>query len=187
MIIAFAQETGEINGIIQGLPDDLKEETLIQLIGRALAEKALSQSLGRPIMLSLSKTIEQHKTAYYTALKEAQRSLEINNWIEYFASVIVEAQRDAKSVVQFTLQKAKFFDIYRHKLNDRQLKAVNKMIEKGEEGFEGGMTAKKYISITKTSKATATRDLQELQSIGVFVQEGFGRSVRYQLNLKQVI
>jgi Fic family protein len=152
-------------------------------IGRAIAEKALSQSLGRPVMLSLSKIIERNKTAYYTALKEAQGSLEINAWVNYFASVILDAQRDAKAMVQFTLKKAQFFDRYKHQLNGRQLKAVNKMLEKGADGFEGGMTAKKYIGISKTSKATATRDLQELHVMGVFVQEGAGRSIRYQLNL----
>jgi Fic family protein len=152
-------------------------------IGRAIAEKALSQSVGRPVMLSLSKIIEQNKTAYYAALKEAQRSLDITAWINYFASVILEAQRDAKATVQFTLKKAQFFDQYKYQLNERQLKAVNKMLEKGADGFEGGMTAKKYTGMTKTSKATATRDLQELQVMGVFVQEGAGRSIRYQLNL----
>jgi Fic family protein len=40
----------------------------------------------------------------------------------------------------------------------------------------GGMTAKKYIGISKTSKATATRDLQ-LHVMGIFVQEGAGRSI----------
>ncbi|SDE91077.1 Fic family protein [Mucilaginibacter pineti] len=152
-------------------------------VGRAIAEKALSQSIGRPVMLSLSKIIEHDKAAYYAALKEAQRSLDITAWINYFASVILEAQRDTKAMVQFTLRKAQFFDRYKHQLNERQLKAVNKMLEKGADGFEGGMTAKKYIGITKTSKATATRDLQEIQVIGIFVQEGAGRSIRYQLNL----
>lgn len=152
-------------------------------VGRAIAEKALSQSIGCPVMLSLSKIIEHDKAAYYAALKEAQRSLDITAWINYFASVILEAQRDAKAMVQFTLRKAQFFDRYKHQLNERQLKAVNKMLEKGADGFEGGMTAKKYIGITKTSKATATRDLQELQVTGIFAQEGAGRSIRYQLNL----
>lgn len=152
-------------------------------IGRAIAEKALSQSLGRPVMLSLSKIIELNKGAYYAALKDAQRSLEITAWVNYFASVVLEAQRDAKVMIQFTLKKAQFFDRYKQQLNERQLKIVNKMLEKGVEGFEGGMTAKKYIGISKTSKATATRDLQQLQEIGVFVQEGAGRAVRYQLNL----
>ena len=58
------------------------------------------------------------------------------------------------------------------------------MLQNGIDGFEGGMTAKKYIVITKNSKATATRDLQELQEIGVFAQEGAGRSVRYELVLQ---
>jgi Fic family protein len=80
-------------------------------------------------------------------------------------------------MVQFTLRKAQFFDRYNHQLNERQLKAVNKMLEKGADGFEGGMTAKKYIGITKTSKATATRDVQELQVTDIFVQEGAGRSI----------
>ncbi|MGN7720312.1 Fic family protein [Chitinophaga sp. 22620] len=152
-------------------------------IGRAIAEKALSQSLRRPVMLSLSKIIEKNRKAYYEALKKAQRSLEITDWIRYFAMVIIEAQKDAKSMVQFILKKARFFDRYKDQLNSRQLKAVNKMLDAGEEGFEGGMTARKYISITQTSKPTATRDLQHLHEIGAFTQEGAGRSVKYHLNI----
>lgn len=57
------------------------------------------------------------------------------------------------------------------------------MLEEGPAGFTGGMTAKKFIAIAKTSKATATRDLQQLNEIGVFVLEGAGRSVRYYLVL----
>lgn len=153
-------------------------------VGRAIAEKALSQSLGRPIMLSLSKTIEANKKVYYDALKEAQRALDITAWMAYFAGVILDAQRDAKSMVLFTLKKARFYDRYKTQLDERQWKAINKMLDKGAEGFEGGMTAKKYMGITKVSKATATRDLQQLHELGVLVQEGAGRSVRYQLNLQ---
>ena len=115
--------------------------------------------------------------------KHELRELEITHWINYFASVILEAQRDAKRMVQFTLMKAHFFDSYKNQLNDRQLKAINKMMEKGDQGFEGGMTAKKFISINKTSKATATRDLQQLNEMGILTQVGAGRSVSYQLNL----
>jgi Fic family protein len=152
-------------------------------IGRAIAELALSQSIGYPLMLSLSKIIERDKNRYYEALKEAQRTMDITAWIKYFGSVILDAQRDAREVVHFTLRKAKFFDSYKDALNERQLKVIHKMLEKGAEGFTGGMTAKKYISITKTSKATATRDLLALQSLGVLVQEGAGRSVRYHLSM----
>lgn len=152
-------------------------------IGRALAEFTLSQTMKSPVLLSLSKTIEKGKKQYYEQLKRGQRDLDITEWINYFARVILDAQIDAKELVQFTLLKAKFFDRYRDQLNERQLKAINRMFENGVEGFEGGMTAKKYIAITKTSKASATRDLQQLQEIGAFIQEGAGRSVRYQLGL----
>lgn len=152
-------------------------------IGRALAEFTLSQCLGSPVILSLSKTIEKDKKMYYSQLKNAQRTLNITAWINYFSRVILDAQTDAKELVQFTLMKAKFFDKYKSLLNERQLKVVNRIFESGPSGFTGGMTAKKYMAIAKTSKATATRDLQELHEMGVFDQEGAGRSVRYQIKL----
>jgi Fic family protein len=57
------------------------------------------------------------------------------------------------------------------------------MFEAGISGFEGGMTSKKYVSINKTSRATATRDLQDLFDKKIFKQKGEGRSVSYELNL----
>ena len=57
------------------------------------------------------------------------------------------------------------------------------MLEEGPGGFEGGINAKKYMGITKTSKATATRDLQNLVEIGVLQPVGGGRSTRYNLIL----
>ena len=62
------------------------------------------------------------------------------------------------------------------------IKILN-MLDQGAEGLEGEMSAKKYIFITKTSKATATRDLQDLVDKNVLTTEGAGRSVRYELNI----
>jgi Fic family protein len=152
-------------------------------IGRALAEFALSQTLNAPVLLSLSKTIENNKKLYYDQLKSAQRSLDIAEWVEYFSEIILEAQKDSKALIEFTLKKAMFFDKFKEQLNDRQLKVINRMLEEGAAGFIGGMTAKKYMAISKTSKATATRDMQQLNELGVFVLEGAGRSVRYQMVL----
>jgi Fic family protein len=77
----------------------------------------------------------------------------------------------------------KFFDKYDKKFNDRHRKVVNRMLEEGINGFKGGMNVKKYISITDTSKATATRDLQELAEMNVFVIRGVGRSTTYEINI----
>lgn len=152
-------------------------------IGRALAEKALVEKLKLPVFLSLSKAIEKDKKRYYSELKKAQRDLRITDWMMYFFNILQDALSDSKQVVLFTLKKANFFDRFKSELNDRQLKAVYRMMEKGGIPFEGGMTASKYMSLNKTSKATATRDLQHLNDIGALTKIGAGRSVSYQLNL----
>ncbi|KAF0093693.1 MAG: filamentation induced by cAMP protein fic [Puniceicoccaceae bacterium 5H] len=150
-------------------------------IGRALAEKALSQGLGRPALLSLSRAIQENKSAYYEALQQAQRSNEVSAWIAYFSRLTLTAQTRVEELVSFTLRKAQFFTRYESELNERQLQVVRRMWEAGPEGFAGGMNARKYISLTQVSKATATRDLQQLAALGVLQAVGRGRSARYEL------
>ena len=152
-------------------------------IGRAIAEKALSQTIGRPVLLSLSQTIEADKKSYYQALEFAQRSNEITRWINYFVTTLLNAQKQSKQSIEFTLKKARFFDRYCDQLNERHLKVVKRMMEEEPKGFEGGMTAKKYMSLTKTSKATATRDLQTLAALQVLINKAGGRSTFYVLNI----
>lgn len=153
-------------------------------VGRAIAEKVLSQHLNYPVLFSLSGAIESKKNEYYNALEEAQRSNEITSWINYFVETILAAQASAAEQIEYTLRKSKFFDRYHEHLNDRQLKVILRMFEEGPGGFKGGMNATKYISIAKTSKATATRDLQELVSRGILIPSGAGgRSTSYELRL----
>ena len=152
-------------------------------IGRAIAEKALSQSIGRPVLFSLSKSIESDKKAYYDALQSAQRSNEISKWINYFVRTTLNAQVDAEQEIEFTLKKAKFFDQYKDQFNSRQQKVIRRMLDEGHTGFEGGMNARKYVSLTGASKATATRDLQDLVEKGIFNPVGGGRSTRYSIKL----
>ncbi|MFK5923887.1 MAG: Fic family protein [Verrucomicrobiota bacterium] len=152
-------------------------------VGRAIAEKALSQGLGRPVLLSLSRTIEANRNDYYEALETAQKSNRVTDWVRYFVHLVSRAQVAAEEQVEFVLCKTKFFDRHQDNLNDRQLKVVRRMLKEGADGFKGGMNARKYLAITKISKATATRDLIELVELGVLVSIGGGRSTRYQLDL----
>ena len=152
-------------------------------IGRAIAEKCLSESLNRPVLMSISSTIEQNKKQYYRSLKQAQRTLEITDWILYFSTLILESQKNAKQTVLFTLNKTKFMDRFKNQMNERQSKTVLKMFENGVTGFQGSMTAIKYVSINKTSRATATRDLQDLTEKSILTPRGEGRSRSYDLNL----
>lgn len=152
-------------------------------IGRALSEKALSQGLGRPALLSLSRTIEAHRKDYYEALQEGQQSNTITLWVDWFVRIVLEAQIQAEEQIDFTLKKTKLFDRFKDQLNERQMQILRRMLEEGPKGFEGGMSAKKYMTITGASKATATRDLQELAEKGIFTPIGGGRSTQYKINL----
>ncbi|MDQ8205667.1 Fic family protein [Pelagicoccus sp. SDUM812003] len=152
-------------------------------IGRALSEKAISQGLGRPALLSLSQALEADKSAYYDALEQAQKCNEVTSWIRYFVGIAAQAQARAEEQIDFVLRKTRFFDTHREVLSERQLKVVRRMLDEGPDGFEGGMNARKYGSLTGVSKATATRDLQTLVEQGVFVPTGGGRSTRYKLSL----
>lgn len=152
-------------------------------IGRAIAEKALSQGIGYPVILSLSQAIEADKTAYYAALNLASRSNDITEWLHYFVNTVWIAQMNVEQQINFVLKKSAYFDKFKDKLNARQLKIVERMMKEGLKGFEGGMSAKKYMTMTGASKATATRDLQTLQSMGAFKQIGEGSAIRYELNV----
>ena len=146
-------------------------------IGRAISEKALSQGLGRPALLSLSRTIEANRKQYYAALREGQQLNEITSWISWFVHTALEAQIQAEEQIDFTLKKTRLFDRFRDRLNERQLSMLRRLLDEGLKGFEGGMSAKKYMSITGASKATATRDLQDLA--------GFAEQVEHHQNHHQ--
>ena len=152
-------------------------------IGRALSEKVLSQGGGRPVQLSLSRAIEADLNGYYAALQEGQKSNEITPWVTWFVNVALAAQIQAEEQIDFTLKKTRLFDRFGGQLNERQLQILRRVLQEGPEGFKGGMSAKKYMSITGTSKPTATRDLQDLADKGVFVPFGSGRSTAYKVNL----
>ena len=147
-------------------------------------EKALAQSLGYPILISLSQEIEANKKSYYLNLERAQKSNEITEWIKYFLEMINASTVRTKSQLTFILEKSRFFDRFKNELNQRQKKVINRMLEEGHLGFKGGMTARKYIAITKCSKATATRDLTELLTRQAIKRlPGKGRNISYELVL----
>jgi Fic family protein len=153
-------------------------------IARALAEKALAQNLGQPSLIALAYTIERKRKDYYAALERNNKDLEITGWMKYFAETILEAQHNTIKRVDFYVAKAKFYQRFRDKLNERQAKIVARVFREGIDGFKGGLSAENYISITRTSRATATRDLQDLVAMGAFTKTGELRHTRYRLNLQ---
>jgi Fic family protein len=152
-------------------------------LGRAIAEKALAQSLGQPTPTALAATILTQRKSYYQALQAANKENEITRWLMWFAGVIVEAQRRTIALVEFLIDKTKLLDRLKGQLNARQEKALLRMFREGPEGFHGGLSAGKYSSITAASPATTTRDLADLVAKGALVREGERRYARYRLSV----
>lgn len=156
-------------------------------IGRVLVEKILSQELGRPVLLAVSKILDKKKKEYYAELEKCNKTLQIQQWINFFAKVILLAQEESISLLYFLIEKSKLLHSLSGQLNPRQEKVLRRMFAEGINGFKGGFSAENYIAITKTSRATATRDLADLVEKKALVKTGELRHTRYWLNLPQMI
>jgi Fic family protein len=152
-------------------------------IGRALAEKALAQSFGQPALTGLATTILAHQRSYYEALEGANKGMEITEWLAWFAEIALEAQRRAIAQVEFLIAKTKLLDRLRGAINERQQKALLRVMKEGLEGFKGGLSAGNYGVITGASPATATRDLADLVEKGALIRTGERKHARYALRL----
>lgn len=150
-------------------------------LGRALAEMALAQGLGHPTLLSMADAMKRRQKAYYQALEATNKDIEITPWLRWFAETAIEAQRLTQIRFEFLLEKTKALDRLRGQLNPRQEKVLLRMYQEGPEGFKGGMSAEKYIRIAETSRATATRDLQNLVGLGALIRIGTLKATRYYL------
>lgn len=151
-------------------------------VGRALLDMALAQDEQRSMRVySMSQQLNLSRNDYYAALEVASRGdLEVTAWLDYFARQVEAAAKASELLIGKVLDKARFWMANGAKpMNHRQRKVVNLLLDKGRSGFEGGMTNAKYVSIAKTSPATAQRDLAELVNSGVLTLVGAGRGARY--------
>lgn len=82
-----------------------------------------------------SKAIEKYKQSYCSELKKPREP-----------SYPHDAPKDSKQVLLFTLKKVNFFARLRSEFNDREFKALCRMMEEGGTPFEGGRTVRKYMS-----------------------------------------
>lgn len=150
-------------------------------IGRAIAEKVLAQSLGQPSLTAIAATILVNRKAYYHALEAANKHNQVTDWLAWFAGIGLEAQMRTLHHVEFLIDKTKLLDRCRGTLNPRQERALLRMLSEGPDGFKGGLSANNYLAITKTSTATASRDLADLVERGILTRTGEKRGTRYQL------
>jgi Fic family protein len=153
-------------------------------IGRAIAEKALAQTVEAPSLTALAETIHRHRKDYYAQLQLASRTNDISDWLSWFAEIVLEAQERTLTRIRFLIAKTRLLDRVRGQINDRQEKALIRMFAEGPDGFKGGLSAKNYQTITDASSATTTRDLAELVKAGALHREGERKATRYYLQIE---
>jgi Fic family protein len=157
-------------------------------VGRAIVDLALAQDLrGSSRLLGISAAMRSRQEAYYEALNVAQRGQgDVTAWLAWFFDIYVEACRSSTVLIEEALQRARFWATHRAvALNAMQRHVLDRMLEAGPGRFEGGLTARKYMAMAKTTKVTASRHLADLVEKGLIVraQGPSGRSIRYDLAL----
>ncbi len=165
-------------------------------ISRAVTDYILSKNtLNSQFKLySISTAINNDRKGYYDILDKTtnlffNRTFDITPWILWHLNILNNAMMNGLKNIEYLIQKTKFWDRHRaHPLNERQIKVLNRVLDMGTENFEGGISTKKYISLTSVSKATAIRDISELVKYGCIIQvdEMGGRNIRYTINLDNI-
>jgi Fic family protein len=150
-------------------------------VGRALAEKVLAQGAGQPSLTALSLVIQRRRHEYYAELARANRGLEVDPWLDWFADVVLAAQAHTLALIDFLLAKTRLLDRLQGELNARQEKVLLRLYREGPDGFTGGLTAGKYRALTGASPATVSRDLAQLVELGALRRTGELKATRYWL------
>ncbi len=151
-------------------------------ISRIITEQALAQDEKiKTRFYSLSSQIMQERNRYYLILEQTQKNKgDITEWLEWFLSCFESALTNAEVSLEQIIQKSIFWNQHREvPLSDRQRKVINRLLD---HTFEGRLTTRKYVGMTKASRATAYREITDLEEKGILKQNpGAGRSVSFSL------
>ena len=153
-------------------------------IGRAIIDLIRARDSGEASrLMRISQRLLERRDDYYAELEHAQHGpLDVTHWVVWFVAQVRAACEEASMMIDASLEKARFWHAHRsEELSPRQRKMLNVLLDAGPDGVEGGMSTRKYESLTGASRATSSRDLTELEDKGVLLRAGSGRSTRYYL------
>ncbi len=195
--ISWVNKETDIDGIIKAALAHLWFITIHPFedgngrIARTLTDMLLARDENDPKRFySLSSQIMAERNDNYGILNSTQiGNLEITGWLEWFLECMNRAIINSNSLLKRIMIKAKFWRIFAQTLfSNRQTKVINRLLDAGPNGFEGGLKNKKFMGIAHTSRATAQRELADLVQKGVLIRlPGGGRSASYDLEWDKFI
>ena len=178
-------------------------------IARTVSDMVLARADGvGERFYSLSSQIEAERQEYYRQLEARQRGgLDITPWLQWFLGCLGRALSGADETLGRVLFKAKLWEALDRQqenrqqenrqqenrqqenrqpenqkpVNPRQRAVINRMTD---DDFEGYINTSKYAKLAKCSTDTALRDIQDLKTRGILLQNpARGRSTSYRLTL----
>ncbi|MBI4227382.1 MAG: Fic family protein [Candidatus Omnitrophica bacterium] len=154
-------------------------------VGRALTDMALAQDERLATRYySLSSQIMKERDDYYRVLETCSKGNgDVTVWLTWYLGCYRRAVEGAQQVLSRVLAKAEFWQRHRDTtLTERQRKVVNRLLDAGPGGFQGGLTTRKYVAMAKASRVTAYREISDLLVNGLLRQNpARGRSASYDL------
>jgi Fic family protein len=151
-------------------------------IGRAIADMALARAdNSSDRFYSLCAQFECERKDYYNQLERQSRGTpDITGWLEWFLDCLGRAISSAEDTLSKVNFKSELWDkINQNPVNERQRLIINRMLE---DNFKGHMNTSKYAKLAKCSNDTALRDIQDLKTREILIQNpGKGRSTSYRL------
>ena len=182
---------GSMDGILRASAAHLRFVTIHPYedgngrLARALTDMALAQDEKLKVRFySVSSEIMRSRNKYYKVLEDVQRCrLDVTEWVLWFIKCVAASIEDSRNIIRGVFMRVDFWNQHaQDELNERQKKVINRMLNAGPRKFAGGLTTRKYVSIAKTSRATAFREISNLLAEKILRQlPGKGRSVHYDL------
>ena len=183
--------SGRMDGILRAAASHLRFLTIHPYedgngrLARALTDMALTQDEKLKVRFySVSSEIMRTRDKYYKILEDVQRCRrDATEWFLWFIKCVTASIEDSRDIIAGVFMRVDFWNQHaQDELNERQKKVINRMLEVGHGNFIGGLTTRKYVSMAKTSRATAFREISDMLDKKILRQlPGKGRSVHYDL------
>lgn len=150
---------------------------------RQIARAAASSGLLGGRWWSISHEIARNVAPYYDALGAVSTRLaKPEEFAQWGLQTTIDAFKRTRQVARDIVRGHEIMArSAQANLNARQRDLLGLLVKFGSEGFEQGVSVRKYCALTKASRATASRDLAGLVEAGFLRPRGAGRSRVYDL------
>lgn len=118
---------------------------------------------------NISSEINRDKNHYYDILERVQHGDgDITEWVVWYLKTLLAAIREASATVSMVLNKSLFWMRFGSvPLTERQTNTLNLFLD----GYEAKITSKTWANLSKCSKDTAIRDIQDLVGKHILVED----------------